>query len=140
MRVFVSDKKCVGKCFVMEGKKYISHISSSTITEKTTYELQLCCQLLIAHLAFCFIPDQSEKRTHLLKSGKYHQPTVWKSSFCLFVCGGFWLGCFWGVVGIGRRKLDVFKVLKTETDFLCKTEKVKTQRLNCLYVQGQIPL
>lgn len=110
MTVFVPEKKCVGNCSVMEGEKYVSHISSSTTTEKNTYKLQLCCQLQ-AHLAFCSIPDQSEKRTSLVESGKYHQPTVQESSSCLFV-GFFGWVVFWGLRGKGRRKLEVFKVLK----------------------------
>jgi len=91
----------------MEGEKYIFHINSSTTTEKNTYKLQLCCQLLIVHLAFCSIPDHSEKRTSLVKSGKYRQPAVQESSSCLFVFFFSWIG-FWGLRG-GEEKVGGFQ-------------------------------
>lgn len=110
----------------MEGEKYVSHISSSTTTErKNTQKLQLCCQLLIAHLAFCFISDQSEKLTSLIKSRKYHQPAVQENSSCLSVFFLYWVG-FWGLQGVGGEGWRFSSFLRPETHFLCKSEKVKT--------------
>lgn len=51
------------------------------------------------------------------------------------------MGWLWGLQkGKGGETWSFSRFLRPETDFLHKTEKVKTQRLNCLYVQSEIPL